>query len=155
MGAPLGNQFWKLRPRSGRKPKYDDSGQFALDIEEYFEVTSQRDDWNKQEWVGKDGIEVSRRVQTPFTQIGLCIFLGMSQDTFNSYKERGKDFLGVITYAEEVIYAQKYEGATTGHFSANIIARDLGLADKKEIDQKTIKIEIADGVDLGKLLGDE
>ena len=154
MGA-IGNQFWKLRPRSGRKHLYTEVEEFATDIEEYFEVTSKRVDWNKQEWVGKDGNEVARRVPTPFTKAGLCIFLGMSQDTFNSYKERGKDFLGVITYAEEVIYAQKYEGATTGHFSANIIARDLGLADKKEIDQKTIKIEIADGVDLGKLLGDE
>lgn len=35
---------------------------------------------------------------------------------------------------ETTIYTQKFEGAAVGAFNSNIIARDLGLADKKEID---------------------
>jgi hypothetical protein len=31
------------------------------------------------------------------------------------------------------MYAQKFEGAASGAFNANIIARDLGLADKTEM----------------------
>lgn len=42
----------------------------------------------------------------------------------------------VTTYVEEIIRTQKFEGAAVGAFNANIIARDLGLSDKKEIDGK-------------------
>ena len=31
---------------------------------------------------------------------------------------------------KEIIYNQKYSGAAAGFFNANIIARDLGLANK-------------------------
>ena len=128
MGAPIGNQFWKLRPVSGRKPIYEDAETFEADCMEYFEQTSQRTDWNKQQWVGKDGDEVTVRVHPPFTKTALCVFLGMTLDTMANYKAKGKDFLAVITRVEEIIYAQKFEGAATGHYQQNIIARDLGLA---------------------------
>ena len=32
-----------------------------------------------------------------------------------------------------MFYQQKFEGATTGKFNANIIARDLGLVDKQKL----------------------
>jgi len=54
------------------------------------------------------------------------------------------DFVGVTTRAEEVIYNQKFAGAAAGLLNANIIARDLGLSDKKDINSKnthTHKIE--------------
>lgn len=43
----------------------------------------------------------------------------------------------VTTRIDEIIYKQKFEGAAVGAFNANIIARDLGLADKKDVDIKT------------------
>ncbi|MFC0183379.1 terminase small subunit [Pseudarcicella hirudinis] len=48
-----------------------------------------------------------------------------------------KIFLEVITRIEEIVYVQKFEGAAVGAFNANIIARDLGLADKQNIDLST------------------
>jgi hypothetical protein len=52
------------------------------------------------------------------------------------------DFIHICTYAEEVIYTHKFEGAAVGAFNANIMARDLGLSEKAEVTGK-------DGVPLG------
>lgn len=62
---------------------------------------------------------------------GLCIFLDISQDAWREYGRR-KDFIGVVTRAEEIIRTQKFAGAAADLLNANIIARDLGLAEKQE-----------------------
>ena len=59
-----------------------------------------------------------------------------------------KDFSQVITRIGKIIYDQKFSGAASGFFNANIIARDLGLADKKEIDAD-VKQEIKSDIDRG------
>ena len=38
----------------------------------------------------------------------------------------------VIERIEQTVYSQKFEGAAAGLLNANIIARDLGLADRRE-----------------------
>ena len=54
--------------------------------------------------------------------------------------ELDEDFLTIISYIEETCYSQKFEGAAADFFNSNIIARDLGLVDKKQLDvPKTIK----------------
>jgi hypothetical protein len=130
MGAPE-NQFWKLAPKSGRKLIYQMEEELEADCMEYFEVTSKRTNWNKQNWVGKDGNEVTVNVTPPFTKKGLCIFLGINHETFDNYGDR-KEFSAIVTRVEDIIFNQKFEGATTGHYNSSIIARDLGLVDKKE-----------------------
>ncbi len=40
-------------------------------------------------------------------------------------------FFEVITRADQIIDQHQFEGASVGAFNANIIARKLGLADKK------------------------
>lgn len=63
---------------------------------------------------------------------GLCIFLGIDQSTWRDY--RGKaDFSGVCSRVEEMIREQKFTGASAGLLNHAIIARDLGLADKREL----------------------
>lgn len=68
----------------------------------------------------------------PYTQGALCIYLGIPQSTWISWRVVDK-FRDVVKRIEEAIYHQKLEGASAGFFNANIIARDLGLADKQEI----------------------
>jgi hypothetical protein len=46
---------------------------------------------------------------------------------------KNKDFSEVIHAIEEIIRTQKFEGAAVGAFNANIIARDLGMVDKKDV----------------------
>ena len=49
-----------------------------------------------------------------------------------------KDYMSVITRIEETIYNQKFTGAASGFLNPNIIARDLGLVDKKEVENRDL-----------------
>ena len=145
MGAPIGNQWWKLRSKHGRDKIFATSEIMWEAACEYFTHTENEQRWNEQNWVGKEGNEVVKHHPTPFTIQGLCLFLGVNTRYFNDFEDgiKGKDdkeslgFSEVIARIRDVIFKQKFEGASTGFFNANIIARELGLIDKQEIDQKT------------------
>ena len=51
----------------------------------------------------------------------------------NLEKKQDRDFSQVISTIKEIIETQKFEGASAGLLNPNIIASDLGLADKKEL----------------------
>lgn len=131
MAAPAGNQFWKLRSSHGRDLIFSAPTVLWEACCEYFEKTDQRK-WIKKDWVGKDAFEVERKTDTPYTLSGLYVFLDIDRTTWELYRER-EDFIPIITRVEQIIYTQKFEGAAVGAYNANIIARDLGLADKKEL----------------------
>lgn len=65
----------------------------------------------------------------------LCLFLKISRDTFHKWSAGTDrdDLIPACTAIREIIYTQKFEGAASDIFNANIIARDLGLRDVKEI----------------------
>lgn len=138
MPAPKGNKFWMIRDESGRKPIFDNPGELWNRATEYFQWCDDNP-WMKHDFKGKDVEEVLIPTQRPYTQSGLCVFLNISEDTFRNYsdKSKHKDFLEVTSRISKIIYTQKYEGAAVGAFNANIIARDLGLAEKKEVEKST------------------
>jgi len=145
MGAPTGNQFWKLRAKHGRDAIFQDSEVLKSSCYEYFEATDSRK-WTKKDWVGKDATEVNRETEIPYTLSGLCVYLGTSRSWFNKFKEAcDKDFLQVITHVEEIMYTQKFEGATVGAFNQSIIARDLGLTESTKTEHSG-KIETITGM---------
>lgn len=57
-----------------------------------------------------------------------------------------KDFSGITTQVEEIVRTQKFEGASADLLNANIIARDLGLADKHE-GTTTLRVSLNDMTD--------
>lgn len=61
---------------------------------------------------------------------GLCNFLQIGTSTWSDYKKK-KDFSDIITRVEGIIYQQKLEGAAADMLNPNIIARELGLAEKQ------------------------
>jgi hypothetical protein len=65
---------------------------------------------------------------------GLCIFLDIDEVTWRRWREV-EDFCTVVSRAEQIIYQQKFTGAAADLLNPNIIARDLGLADKQEVKQ--------------------
>ena len=86
----------------------------------------------------------------PFTLMGFCNFAGISVQTFDHYSnmlsnvqkeenpdekdiKTGEEFLRVYTHVKQIINNQQFEGAASGFLNPAIIARMLGLADKKEI----------------------
>lgn len=81
------------------------------------------------------GIETMR----PYTWAGFEAYLferGILAN-LDHYKcnleNRYQEFIEIIRAIDKVMYAQKFEGAAAGAFNANIIARDLGLADSSKL----------------------
>lgn len=64
---------------------------------------------------------------------GLCMFIGIARSTWDEWKKTRADFSEVIAKVEDAVFRQKFEGASADLLNASIIARDLGLADKKEV----------------------
>jgi len=136
MAAPENNQFWKLRSKHGRDLIFSSPTLLWEACTEYFEATDKRK-WNKIEFNGKDATKCEVPTDTPYTWTGLYLFLDISHTTWQDYETR-EDFIAICTRVRHTIYTQKFEGAAVGAYNANIIARDLGLTDKKELDHKGI-----------------
>jgi hypothetical protein len=143
MAAPAGNKFWQNRTRHGREKLFASAELMWAAAEEYFEWCD-NNPWVKKELI-KSGDMIGQLVdvptQRPYTMGGLCIYLGCNEAYFRNFKAQlpaeDKDFSSVIGEIEQVIYTQKFEGAAVGAFNANIIARDLGLKEKSEVDHTT------------------
>ena len=138
MPAPKGNNFWKLRSKHGRD-KIIESPEVMLDaIYEFLELKSE-ETIEKPEAI-KSGDNAGTQFDLKFkdypTLSELAHFLGFKTlKTWYNYKN-DKDFLQVITHAEEIFSTWKLKGAAIGVYNHSIVARDLGLADKKELTGK-------------------
>jgi len=133
MAAPKGNQFWRLRSSHGRKPKFDSAESLWAACCEYFDAIEghplQAAELVK--YQGKTSVRYTPKMRA-MTIAGLCIFLDIDIDTWHEYRKK-KDFSIVATRVEQIIKTQKFEGAAAEMLNPNIIARDLGLADKSEL----------------------
>lgn len=131
MSAPKNNQFWKLRSKHGRDKIFDTPEIMRDAADEYFSYQSKQK-WVKTDFRGKESQMVEIPTSSPFTLTGLCLFLGVNTKYFTEFEKNcSEDFSEVIHYIREVIYTQKFEGAAVGAYNANIISRDLGLADNQ------------------------
>lgn len=132
MGAPTGNKFWELRSKHGRDKLFNDPELFWQECTAYFQYCEDNP-WLETDWVGKDAFEVQRKRKVPYTWQGLALYLDCSVNTIKDLKNHSnEDFLMMLTRVEQTIYSQKLTGAANGFFNANIISRDLGLAEKTE-----------------------
>lgn len=139
MAAPKGNQFWKFRTRSGPKQIWSDPVKLWEECILYFQWCEDNPLMASEviKFQGVGSITEVPKMRAMTIQ-GLCFYLKISFDTWQNYKKQ-KDLLEVIHEAEQVIYDQKFSGAAADLLNANIIARDLGLVDKKDVDT-TLKI---------------
>lgn len=96
----------------------------------------------KVEYVGKEGDRVNTPLQVPITFEAFECWLadkGIINDLGHYSSNEGgayTDYLPIITRIKNNCFAQNFKGASVGLFNANIIARKLGLADKKEVEDK-------------------
>ncbi len=131
-GAPKGNQFWKARSSHGRKPKFQTPAILGSACEEYFEWVEQNPLWERKAFAYQGSVTYADLPKMRAMTIGgLCNFLDIDVSTWADYRQR-RGFLPVITRIEERIRQQKFEGAAAEFLNPNIIARDLGLAEKRE-----------------------
>ena len=153
MGATEGNKFWQLRSQHGREAIFSDPVKLWDAACSYFEWC-ESNPLIEIDYRGKDATQVKLEKMRPFTMQGLCLFLGINTKYFHEFKttktyQDNKDFPEIVTRIEETVYNQKFTGAAAGFLNPNIIARDLGLSDKKEI------TEVPQTLDLSKLSDEE
>lgn len=139
---------WLKRTRVNTMKLFDTPELLLEAADEYFEYTNKRRLY-RTEFNGKDAIECHIPLSVPFTIHGFCLFTNSSPGWFRGFKydmeqrlKRGREnndrydsdlkFAAVLQYIENTMYAQKFEGATSGIFKEGIISRDLGLTDKTE-----------------------
>ncbi len=133
MAAPKGNQFWKARAKHGRDKLLSDPLALWEDCQGYFEWIEANPLSEAKAFAYQGEVTMANLPKMrAMTLAGLSIHLGIDQQTWRNYRDN-KDFIEVITRVETIIEAQKFEGAAAELLNPNIIARDLGLADKREL----------------------
>jgi len=137
MAAPTGNRFWEARSSHGRNPKFANADDLWQACCEYFAwveanplIEAKPFAFQGQSWI--EDVPKMRAM----TFDGLHIFLDITDQTWHNYKERGEDFLEVINRSEKIMRNQKFTGAAADLLNPNIIARDLGLADRQQVQHK-------------------
>lgn len=130
MPAPKGNRFWEARSSHGRKPIFSDPEQLWTACVEYFEWVEDNPLQEGIAYQGKLSDDALPKMRA-MTLWGLCNFLDIGENTWREYCKR-EDFLQVTSRVDQIIRQQKFEGASAGLLNPNIIARDLGLAEKNE-----------------------
>lgn len=132
MTFEAGNQFWKARSSHGRKPIFESPEHLWEAACEYFEWNEANPLWEIKSYQYQ-GVPVQDQLpkMRAMTEGALCIFLDITVTCWQDYKNK-PDFSSVTTRICEIIRTQKFQGAASEFFNPNIIARDLGLADKSE-----------------------
>jgi hypothetical protein len=138
MAAPAGNQFWKARSSHGRRPIFSSAEALWDACVEYFQWVEDNP-LQSAELVTFQG--AGKLVDVPkmraMTITGLCIFLDIDSSTWRVWaSDKTKDFFAITTRVDEIVRTQKFEGAAGGFLNPNIIARDLGLAERSELTGK-------------------
>lgn len=129
-----GNRFWEARSSHGPKPKFDNPDDLWSACCEYFEWVEQNPLLEEKGFAYQGDVsrEKFSKVRA-MTLRSLCMFIDVGMSTWDLWRKTRPDLLNVITRAEDVIYEQKFSGAAADLLNPNIIARDLGLADKSEL----------------------
>lgn len=115
MAAPVGNQYYKLALRLGRKRDYETETDLLNEIANYFK---------DQENLRKPRYTIS----------GLCAYLGFnSRDTFDQQANRSQAFSDIVNGAKKIIescYESKlYDAGCTGAIFA---LKNMGWKDTNE-----------------------
>ncbi len=130
MAAPKGNRFWEARSSHGPNPKFSHDTDLWDACLEYFEW-AEANPLKEAKVVGGKVHRLDK--MRAMTITGLCVFLDIAESTWRDWRKSRKDLSSVMTRVEQIIRQQKFEGAAADLLNPNIIARDLGLADKKEL----------------------
>lgn len=150
MPAPKGNRFWEARTKHGRDKIFQSPEDFWAACTEYFQWVEDNPLWEtKVTQFQGSVIDMPVAKMRAMTKAGLCFFLGIDERTFNRYRDgNDQDFCRVAREAEHVIFQQKFAGAAADLLNPNIIARDLGLADKQQT-------EHSGSIDINKMSDEE
>lgn len=127
------NDIWSVKPALGRPPKFKTPDELWEAAVEYFE-------WNRDNplseakivsFRGSSTIETLPKLRA-MTFVAFSLFVGISLERYWSLRTRD-GFERVMEDIDNIIRTQKFEGAAADLLNPNLIARDLGLAEKSEV----------------------
>ena len=160
----IGNKFWELRSKHGRDKLFNEPQILLEAAQDYFKWCDDNPLYKNEMIKGGDMASeiIPVPIMRPYTLQGLTIYLGVNRKYLDDFEssikdktdDKSKDYSQVITYIREVIYNQKFEGASIGAFNANIISRDLGLIDKQDLKadlNANIDAKVQTNIDYSKL----
>ena len=126
-----------FKPRLGRPPLFDTAEEMYAACCEYFEWVVENPLYEDKAFQFQ-GEPVHTHVVKPraMTLVAMCTFLGCSRDAWEQYRKR-EGFAETCELVDNIIYTQKFELAAADLLNVNLIARDLGLRDRSEIDHKS------------------
>lgn len=135
-----GNEYWKQRKNVGKPKAIKDPEELWNLACDYFQSIDDNP-VSVQDNKGTKNVNTIK-LKVPYTWAGLqdYVFEKISLWGLDDYKKnkdgRYADYTQVIHRIDNIMANQKYTGAVIGIFKENIIARDLGLKDHKELDVK-------------------
>ena len=118
------------------RPELNTPGDFLRAAVEYFR-------WRTEHPIQEEVVSIApttgritrthKSMKKVFTKGSMLSYLNLPKDTFSRLRAKGEDWAEAVERVEAVIEDDKFTGAVAGLYNANIISRDLGLADKQEI----------------------
>lgn len=133
MAFKQGNTYWKRAKgfTPGTEKKYTPDELWVKAVE-YFKWVE--DNPLLEEKVFGTGLKDTVNKMRAMTITEFCVFAGITSQTFFNY-EKEQAYFDITAHIRDIIYSQKFTGAAAGLLESNIIARELGLADRQEIKQ--------------------
>ncbi len=124
----MDKRIYNQRPRRFNSP--DELWEAFCDYVEYCE----KNPWYKTEPTKQGLVQVP--VGKPLTFMGFSAYCGLTHQGLLNYGElKGReDFFEIFTRIREIIDNHQYEGAAVGVYNHTLIARRLGLVDKRQND---------------------
>ena len=125
---------WMKRKRDGRSYRFKTGVQLVCAFNDYCK-------WNKKNPLQEEKVffssstgEITRTCvakKRAMTIAGFCLHLGANRKSWYDW-EKTPHLKNAVAVIKDAIVTQKFEGAAAGFFKESLIARDLGLVDKKE-----------------------
>jgi hypothetical protein len=146
LAAPIGNKFWLAASTHGRHKLFESPQALWDACVEYFNWVDDNPLFEEKAFNTKDGPDaIDVRKMRAMTITGLCLFLDIAQETWHRYR-KNNEFRAICSKVESVIKEQKFTGAAADLLNPSIIARDLGLVDRKSIEGGSTPIAISSDV---------
>lgn len=141
MGAPEGNQFWKLRSKHGRDKIFSSGEMIDKSVDEFMSALYENP-IKEHDFVGKDATEVEKnkyRVPTwnrfaNFCGVHSAHFLQLKHDLKDKTDEFSKDIYAALMRADDLFYSEKFEMASAGLANASLIGKHLGIHEIQKVD---------------------
>lgn len=131
------NNLWASLKNRGTEPSFESPEELWEACVGYFEWVRDNPLCEKKYFTSQgELLEVDIPRMRAMTIHGLCLWLGISSSTWNRYVKADyvpEKMRRVAQRVNDIIYEQKFTGAAANMLNANIISRDLGLAEKREV----------------------